>query len=45
MDDTTGATSHDTSRPVAACSDNDYTLSLEQASELYAKAGITDRKL
>ena len=39
MDDTTGATSHDTSRPAATSNDNDYTLSLEQASERYAKAG------
>jgi hypothetical protein len=39
MDDTTGATSHDTSRPGATTTDTDYTLSLEQVSELYAKAG------
>jgi hypothetical protein len=38
MDDTTGATGHDTSRPGATTTDTDYTLSLEQVSELYAKA-------
>src|SRR6185436_2220356 len=33
------ATGPDTSRPAATDADNDYTLSLEQASEFYAKAG------
>jgi hypothetical protein len=39
MDDPTAATSHDTSRPAATNTDNDYNLSLEQVSEFYAKAG------
>jgi hypothetical protein len=37
--DIPSATSPDTSRPAAPNADNDHTLSLEQASELYAKAG------
>lgn len=32
-------TAHDTARPAAAGGDLDYTLSIEEVSELYAKAG------
>jgi len=39
MDDTTNATRHDTPRPAATDGDLDYTLSIEEVSELYAKAG------
>ena len=39
MDDDTNATSPDTPRPVAPSADDDYSLSLDQVSELYARAG------
>src|SRR6266571_3847675 len=39
MDDTSNATAYDTSRPVATGGDLDYTLSIEEVSERYAKAG------
>ena len=39
MDDMSTATSPDTPRPVATDTGNDVTLSLEEASELYAEAG------
>ena len=39
MDEASNATGHDTPRPAATDSDLDYTLSIEQVSELYAKAG------
>lgn len=39
MNDNAGATSPDTPRPVTTAGDNDFTLSIEQASERYAAAG------
>src|SRR5882757_421087 len=39
MDDTLIATGHDASRPAATGGDLDFTLSIEEVSELYAKAG------
>src|SRR5215831_2021352 len=39
MPNETDATGHDQSRPAATSGDNDFTLTIEQAAELYAKAG------
>ncbi len=41
MDDSTrpDATAHDVSRPDATALDNDYTLTIEQVADLYARAG------
>ena len=39
MEEVFNATEHDTPRPVATAGDVDYTLSIEQVSELYARAG------
>src|ERR1700704_317800 len=39
MDDTPNVTGHDTPRPAATDGDLDYTLSIEEVSERYAKAG------
>src|SRR5437762_11774340 len=39
MDDIAGATGTDTPRPVATAGNNDFTLSIEQVSERYARAG------